>query len=577
MSDETDFVSPAVGLNAAQRGVVASNEQDATSPDWIMSVAATVRPAVDAATFAEATRRMFADLDGARVLVAPVDGHWRQWVDDTLPRELVVHDVREADEPEQAADALVDTLRRHPMALDGTQPLVAVHLVQVSAEESRWLVLGHHVASDGVSGDLVRRRLAAWYDHLRGKGPTPPAPTTTMAQAWQVADADRTDTTVADWAATLADSPARVTLATRPTTVLGAPVRATVHLPADDVAALLEAARCARWTQPVVALAAAYTARFTGERDTILGLTLAGRAAPAQRDVVTMLARNVPLRLADPCALTLAEGAHTARAALVRAHRLGPVTAEELLSAVPSAWRTGRVHGPIVNLVPFDTEIPLAGHSVHSIVLNRGPVVDLQLAVSPRDGGIDLDAVANGAAYTHDEVARHLERIAHLARLATAHPDMPLGELDPSLPAEVELRDDVAVCMGQRVVDADGRPALIDAVGTLVDDRAGDTGHLARVCADGTVEDLGPAAETRVLGGIPVSLTRVRRAAATAPGARVTGARFEGRRIVVEVATEPDAGLRARIAMALEHVVPRVSQVRVVAAAVAVEQDVVTA
>lgn len=577
MSNEAALVGPVAGLNTAQRGVVASNEQDPTSPDWVTSVVATVRPAVDAAAFADATRHMFADLDGARVLVARVDGEWRQWVDDTLPRDLVVHDVRAADDPVAAADALVDTLRQQPMPLDAAHPLVAVHLVQVSDDESRWLVLGHHIATDGVSGDLVRRRLAAWYDHLRGAGPRPPAPRAHVAQAWQVADADRTDTTVTDWAATLAAAPDRLTLATRPTAILGAPVRAVVHLPADDVAALVAAARCGRWTQPVVALVAAYTARLTGERDATLGLTLAGRAAPAQRDVVTMLARNVPLRLTDPGALTLADGARAARAALVRANRLGPVTAEELQSVAPSAWRSGRVHGPVVNLVPFDTEIPLAGHTVRSTVLNRGPVVDLQLAVTPRDGGIDLDAVANGAAYTQAEVLRHLERIARLARLAAASPDVPLGGLDPSLPQEAELRDDVAVCTGQRVVGAGGRPAPIDVIGTLVDDRAGDTGHLACLHADGTLEDLGPADQTRVLGGVPVPLARVRRAAATAPGARVMDARFEGRRIVVEVATDPDAGLRARIAMALEHVVPRAGQVRVVATAQPARESAVTA
>lgn len=520
-------------LNLAQAGVLAGHVQDAESAQMTIGVASTVRPCPDVALLAEATRRAYEHNDGLRVLVAEVDGEWRQWVDEDADPQLIVHDVSEQAHPREAADRLEALLTRSRLPLDGSTPLITSHLIVLGPQEARWLFVAHHVVGDGYSGMLTRARVAQWYGHLRNGTPAPAPLTHSVRESW--AQSERHSGAVQQWSEALAVLPERLTLADRAGERAAGTHRVATLLDGETVAALATAARHRDWIHPMVAISAAYTARITGSEHVVLGFIVAGRHGAVDREVVTQLARIVPLVVQVDPAADLAALTAGCRSALAATRSYGPITAEELRSAVPAAWRLGRVHGPTLNIVPFDAEVELAGHDVRSRVFNRGPVDDLQIAIGPRDGGIELDAVANAGAYSADVVERHVRRVAELARQAAQHPDVPVLDLDPSLPEERELRAHYHATTGCRIVDGSGRDALLDQCGRVLGPDGEPTGEHAMLHADGSVEPLGRDEDIALVAGFPVYLERVRSVALQDPAVEAVEATLRGRRLTLRV------------------------------------------
>lgn len=557
--------SDSAALNRAQRGVLSSHVQDPDSADMTIGVCAVVRPTPDVARLAEATRRAYLESDGTRVLVAQIDGEWRQWVDRDVDPRLIVHDVSGQSDPQAAADRLVGLLTGTRIRLDGSMPLISSHLVVLGPDEARWLFVAHHIIGDGYSGMAFRARVAAWYDHLGGAGSAPEPVTSSVVDSWERAESSNGEDVMARWGAALSELPARLSIADREGRPGLGTRRATVVVGPEPLGSLCQAAEQRKWVYPIVAACAAYTARVTGDSRVVLGFALADRQRSVDKDVVTQLARVVPLVIDVPDGATWTELSASCREALAAAHRLGPITAEELRSAVPAAWRYGRVHGPILNIVPFDAEVVLTGHEVRSRVFNRGPVDDLQIAVAPVEGGIEIDSVANAWAYSADENSRHVARLAQLIAVAGESPRTPVLDLDPSLPDERLARAAYEQRTGCRIVDAVGRDALAGQAGSVVDPDGRPTGRSAMLHPDGTVEDLGTLEDRTVIHGFPVYLERVRRAALDEAGVRSVRAQVRGRRVHVHVTADADTPLTSEaVATRVRQVLPGMVGVRII-------------
>ena len=141
---------------------------------------------------------------------------------DALP--LTVHDLRGQQDAQSQARQLAQRLTEAPFDL--TQgPLVRAALIRLADEEHLFLLICHHIISDGWSTGILLRELGALYGAFRRRDADPLPPLTLQYPdyaAWQrrYLTPERLAAQAQYWRETLSDAPALLTLPTdrpRPT------------------------------------------------------------------------------------------------------------------------------------------------------------------------------------------------------------------------------------------------------------------------------------------------------------------------------------------------------------------------
>lgn len=317
------------------------------------------------------------------------------------------------------------------LPLDGG-PLVRASVVRIGNEHVVRLLV-HHAVLDGYAATRIFRRIVE-----------------RLAAAPRALSFERRGDLVALAAATapaLAPDPAFWAAATDGLGAPGRPVSfADRTAPPDDRPLRVRTSVAAAgvigrrsWPVEAVATIAAYTARHLGTPDARIGVPATLRRTPLERATPTQWMTVLPTRLAVPDDATPAGLAAELRrwldaaAARVRAGE----RPEQLATAVPAAWRTGRVFGPLVNVLP---DLRLTGWSLD--VTAWGPVSDCLFSVYPVEGDrLVVDGVFHSRLYGAREASAHVEAVAALLGAALAAPDAPF----PPVPVRPVDPDRVAV------------------------------------------------------------------------------------------------------------------------------------
>ncbi len=193
------------------------------------------------------------------------------------------------------------------------------------------------------------------------------------------------------------------------------------------------------WPMETVATIAAYTARHLGTTEARIGVPATLRRTPLERATPVQWMTVLPTRLAvaddaTPAGLA-AELRRWLDAASARV-RAGE-RPEQLATAVPAAWRTGRLFGPLVNVLP-DLHVP--GWSLD--VAAWGPVADCLFSVHPAEGdALVVDGVFHSLLYSAAVATTHVEAVAALLGAALMAPDAPF----PAVPVRPVDPERVAV------------------------------------------------------------------------------------------------------------------------------------
>ncbi len=302
------------------------------------------------------------------------------------------------------------------LRLDGG-PLVRATIVRVGDAHVVRL-LAHHAVLDGYGVTLVFRRIVARLRAEADGAPLPPERLGDLA-ALAAATAPVRPPDDAFWSAATGDvgGPGReIALTDRTAPPAAGPWQHRVRI----------AAAVARrtWPAEAVGVVAAYTARYLGTPDAHVGVTAALRRTTLERATPIQWMAVVPTRLDVPAGATPAALAADVRRWLAAASEriAAGERPEELLTTVPAAWRTGRIHGPIINVLP---DVRTDGWSLD--VTDWGPVPDCLLSVYPEPGGeLVVDGVFHPALYDAERSTAHVEAIAALLAAALAAPDAPL-------------------------------------------------------------------------------------------------------------------------------------------------------
>lgn len=336
------------------------------------------------------------------------------------------------------------------LQLDGG-PLVRATIVRVGGSHVVRL-LAHHAVLDGYAVTRVFRRIVA---RLRAEADGAPLPHERLgdlaALAAEAAPLRPPD--AAFWSAAtdgVGDPGREIAFADRVAPPSGRPRQRRARISAPGIADRRT------WPAEAVATVAAYTARYLGTADAHVGVTAGLRRTALERATPVQWMAVVPTRLAVPPDATPATLAADIRRWLAAASEriAGGERPEQLLTAVPAAWRTGRLHGPIVNVLP---DVRTDGWSLD--VTAWGPVPDCLISVYSEPGDeLVVDGVFHPELYDAARAAAHVDAVAALLGAALAAPDAPL----PAVPARPVDPDRIAV-PGGWAVPSRIRAALVAA------------------------------------------------------------------------------------------------------------------
>ncbi|CAM5783557.1 non-ribosomal peptide synthetase [Castellaniella caeni] len=442
----SNAASPAptwVPLTEAQEGLWYAQQLDPGNPIFNPAHCTTVRTPLDVPRFEQAVNQALAEAQALTLRFATGPEGPRQRLDPARQPRLDVRDLRHLPpEPahdqawawiradlERPVDPLRDSLCRQVLFLCG--PALAL-----------WYQRVHHLAADGYAMALIEGRAIRLYAASGGQADGAPdsalaplAPVWDEDQAWRGSEARLR--AQAFWREHCAAHVPAASLATD--SALSAP-RCLRHEQAAAPALVtalqaLEAATEVSWPDILTTLGAAYVARHLGPTACVVGVPAMGRLGSRSARTVATVMNVVPWVCALDETAPLPDLLTQAARGLRGLRRHSRYRAEQLRRDLTLPGGLPRLHGPILNVLPFDAPYAAAGLDAAQAVLCTGPVEDLTFSfrAAPDGGGLRLEIEANPRLYTEAQIRAHLRRLAHflgaalgaarLADVATLTPD----------------------------------------------------------------------------------------------------------------------------------------------------------
>jgi amino acid adenylation domain-containing protein len=288
-----------LALSFAQQRLWFLDQLDPGSTEYLVPFALRVRGSLDAEALEAALADVIARHETLRTRYVAVDGEPVQVIDPPRPLRLQRTELGERD-----LARVVDEESLHPIALDREWPIRA-RLVRVATDEHLFLLTMHHIAGDAWSTGLLFAELTGRYRAHLADAPSPvdalPVRYADFA-AWQrdwftgaVQEGE-----LAYWRDRLAGLTPTELPTDRPRAAqrdfAGAYV--SVDVPAGTGDAVLGIGRTLGATPFMVLLAAfqVLLAKYTGERDVVVGTPVAGRTRAETADMIGLFVNTLVLR-----------------------------------------------------------------------------------------------------------------------------------------------------------------------------------------------------------------------------------------------------------------------------------------
>lgn len=341
------------------------------------------------------------------------------------------------------AEARARIVRDMQTAVDPTRDPVAVQVLYVlGAGHHIWYQRIHHIAIDGYGTTLLTARICDLYaSFVTGREPVtvPFGPRNAVVAAGQ--DYMASDRFAADrqfWLDQFTDRPEPGSLTPRVALTSHHYLTVNVELPADvgERLVALSASSGVVWPDVLAALSAAYVQRHAGGDEAIVGLPAMERLGRAAARVPAMVMNILPARIAIDEDAPLDEWLTRTARHLQRLRRHARYRGEQLRRDLGLIGGTRRLHGPLVNVLPFDAPFELPGLESRLEIVGTGPVDDMTITWRA-DGsgrGLRLELDANPELYSIDELKAHADRLGHF--LARAVEARRLADVPTLTPAE---------------------------------------------------------------------------------------------------------------------------------------------
>ncbi|GGF12895.1 condensation domain-containing protein [Williamsia phyllosphaerae] len=404
----------------------------------------------DVGMLVAAMERTLAETPALTVRLHDDDGSWTQVPAEPDDRpNIVVVDLSQEPDPLAAFYSRVDSVSEQSFELADTA-LIRVEVTAIDATTVAVAGWAHHIVVDGYGAGLFRTRLLQHYVSLLRGHPSPPG---FFGDFGELVRTERTaqPTDIDYWVSLLADPPRRVTFAEHTSRRAPRPRRSTITIARDAIdVGHLDSGRPLSAT--LLAIVSAWTALLLGEDEAVIGVPRHNRSTPVERTTPSMMMTELPIRVAVPVDATTASLAVECHSALICGRPHTCVRPEDLHGAVPSAWRTGRVHGPSVNVQPFDLVHEFGGASMRWELTNFGPIADMTIVfMTGSDDQIAVEILTNPDLYTEVAHDRHVERLStFIHQCVTREPHTPVIEHQILTADEIETHESLRTCHGDR-------------------------------------------------------------------------------------------------------------------------------
>ena len=425
----TDAPSPTAGtgmhsaataapLTEAQEGLWYAQQLDPGNPLFNTGHCTEIRGPLDRARFSAAISQTLAEADALALNFSDGNAGPRQWID--ARRRPVLEQVVLTASGDAARHARQLMRQDLETPVDPCSAPLARHVLFSLGEELHfWYQRVHHLAADGYGMALIESRALQLYRQSggaqgHGKPLTPFQRVVADDAAYRVSGQRRQD--AAFWRGQLRDADGIGSLAEASAMSAHRILQARQNLSAETVALLQQRqanAQCA-WPAILTALVAAYVQRHAGQNPVIVGAPWMGRMGHASARCVATVMNVMPMRLELDQDAPLDEVFRRCAGQLTLAHRHGRYRSEQLRRDLGLPGGQGRIHGPLVNILPFDAAYRRAGLDARQEVLCAGPVDDFNFnfRAAPDASDLRLELEANPKLYRADEVQQHLTRFA---------------------------------------------------------------------------------------------------------------------------------------------------------------------
>ena len=316
-------------------------------------------------------------------------------------------------------------------------PLFRYALFKIESDRFFWYEVNHHLINDVFGSALVERRVAELYrGALEGLTQTTESPPSFLDllqenEAYELSAHYGRDKLF--WAEQLADRPDPLTLSGRAPDWSGDRIHSAGALPRSAAAALERAGKAHGSTlaAAITAAVAVYLSRMTGARDVVLGMPVTGRANPRMRRVVGLASNIAPLRLSIDLASTFGDLLQQTGRKMREALRHQRYPAGALRRDLGVAANEPDLFGTVINFIPLDEDLDIAGCPVRKHQLGNWRIGDLVVAVyaGRQDTDVQIEFNANPRHYSALALDDHRRRFLRLLEIMAADPGEAIGRL----------------------------------------------------------------------------------------------------------------------------------------------------
>ncbi len=407
----------AVPLTEAQEGLWYAQRLDPQNPIFNTGHCTEIRDTLNLSKFVQAINQTLQEANAQSLRFIDHESGPLQYLDDTATPVLEIVDLSKL--PNAAEQAKAQMLGDLRSAIDPVAQPLARHILFIAGEQHFfWYQRVHHLAADGYGMSLIEKRSIQLYQAFIGQG----AEGTPLTPFQEVVKEDiayrkgvkRTED-ASFWLDQLGGSDEVASLCAAPALTASGILQARRELDEDLIARLQhrqEQAQCS-WPDMLTTLIAAYVQRHTGQDITVIGVPWMGRMGNASaRSVATIMnVAPLPLHISQHEPLDTCFRAASRQLRLARKH--GRYRSEQLRRDLGLLGGLRRLHGPLVNILPFDAPYRQSGLQAHQEVLCAGPVEDLNFNFRAMADGsqLRLELEANPKLYRQHDLDTHLERV----------------------------------------------------------------------------------------------------------------------------------------------------------------------
>ncbi len=416
-------------LTEAQEGLWYAQRLDPGNPIFNPAHCTTLRGALDVPRFEQAVNQALAEAESLALRFEDRPAGPVQRIDPTRAPRLEIRDLRHLPEAQaHAHDWIQDDLRRPVVPM--RDPLSRQILFRCGPALALWYQRVHHLAADGYAMALIEGRAIRLYRALGENTADREPPLAPLAPVWEEDRAWRADPkreqARAFWRTQCADHVPAASLAAGSALSAHDCLRLELDAPLALIESLqaLETATEVGWPDILTALGAAYVARHLGPSACVTGVPAMGRLGSKSARAVATVMNVLPWAWTPDEDAPLADTLRDAARSLRGLRRHSRYRAEHLRRDLTLPGGLPRLHGPILNVLPFDAPYAAAGLDAAQAVLCTGPVEDLTISfrAAPDGSGLRLEIEANPALYPSAQAQAHLRRLAAFLAAALAAP-----------------------------------------------------------------------------------------------------------------------------------------------------------